>query len=640
MTLVRSLGLSIVTSIFGLGLLSCSPKVDKNEGSAVSESVSEEAYCSSPVTVSDGVTVTGTATYFYRATDTSVGLTGVPVESTISYAEIVVKNSSGTTIQCSSTGAQGQISFVIPKTAGDYTVLVNSRSATSKLEASVLKDISSNMYYTLQGSFSLSGSESTKDIGKITAYARVEEDSELKGGAFHILKAIYKSNEFIRNSLADPSWVSPKVSIYWKVGFNPNSYRSESLASSGLSYYGTGSRKLYILGGIQGNIKNSVDTDHFDDSVIIHEYGHFLEDVYAKQDSPGGSHNGNAVIDARLAWGEGWANFFQAAVLTNWNLSTDQYQANANFARGKYYIDTLGFSDDSGESGESGSINIIFNLSVDGSGSAANGQDMVSLNGEGTFREMSISRTLFKAIASSSGYSYGGDIPFSALWKAFSSATNGLAATNSVFRNIGLFNKFLDGIIAADYSSLATKWNSILSNEKQNKTMIDYANPLSASSSSCTTGSKTILPTGDNGICSSSLGTSSTSHKLRSNDFYSFYHDGGSNRINMNYSAASGFSIADLDLVVYKYDHVYFEECDESLGYQFSDYGGAGRSVRQYGTTENGSETVNFANLPAGYYLVVVKANTLNKSGLSSKGSTYSMEIEDDGTTRNLCPLY
>lgn len=24
------------------------------------------------------------------------------------------------------------------------------------------------------------------------------------------------------------------------------------------------------------------DTDHFDDSVIIHEYGHFLEDVYGK----------------------------------------------------------------------------------------------------------------------------------------------------------------------------------------------------------------------------------------------------------------------------------------------------------------------------------------------------------------------
>ena len=52
----------------------------------------------------------------------------------------------------------------------------------------------------------------------------------------------------------------------------------------------------------------------FDNDVIIHEYAHFLESTLARTDSFGGPHNGTQPIDPRLAWSEGFANFFQAAV--------------------------------------------------------------------------------------------------------------------------------------------------------------------------------------------------------------------------------------------------------------------------------------------------------------------------------------
>jgi hypothetical protein len=628
--------------LFSLGLLlsmGCGGITTTSQNSGPCEPKPEELYCSTVQSVSGGVTVTGLGQYYYRPTVLPSGLTGNPVAGKISYAEVVVKNGAGSIVQCGNTDAQGAFSLTIPKTAGNYTLSINSRADNAHLHVSVLKEICTNQYYSISQSFSLTGSDSTeKNIGTLSAYARQSEDPEIKGGAFNVMKNIYRSNEYIRNTIGDSLWAAPKVTSYWQAGFNPNSYRSPDYANSGISFYSTGNRKLYILGGIAGQTNtHTVDTDHFDDSVIIHEYAHFLEDVYAKQDSPGGSHTGNGIIDARLSWSEGWANFFQAAVLTNWNEATGTYQANANTTRGKYYIDTSGFSEDTVEYGESGQINIAFDLTL--AGATAIGEDPVGTAGEGTFREMSVSRELYKAISSSALVTLGADVPFAAIWSAFSSTSQGLGATAAIFRNVGLFNYYLNSIITNSYSANLTKWNSVISGEMQNVTTVDYANPVVASSAACSVPSKTMTPVNDLQACSGSGGTSSLSNKLMSNDFYSYYHDGSNTGITINYSLGGGkSSLADLNLLVYFYDHQYFEECHESLGYQFADFGGAVRSARTYGSGENGTEYVSLAGLPIGYYLVNVRAHTFGQTTMTSRGSTYSMQITTSGTTRNLCP--
>lgn len=621
---------------FFLSATGCGSPFGTENNQTTSTAAPEASYCSTVTNYPGGVTVTGTALYYYRATSLSTGLQGDPTLNKIPYSEIQVKDSSGNLVQCSATGPQGEISFVLPKGAANYSVLVNSRADNAKIKVSVLSDITSNQYYTISKGLSLSDSDTTKSLGNIIAYARLGEDSELKGGAFHILFDIYRANEYIRNTIGNSTWVADKVTVYWKAGFNPNSYRGSSYANSPLSYYSTGNRKLYILGGTNGVVK-TVDTDHFDDSVIIHEYGHFMEDVYAKSDSPGGSHNGNAMIDPRLAWSEGWANFFQAAVISNWEVTNNIYSANANTARGKYYIDTVGYSGDSQETGESGSINIKFDLSTDGT--TASGQDAVSVLGEGTFREMSVSRTLYKAISSSSVFTnYGADVPFSAVWTAFSSRTSGLASSSVAFRSVGLMNGFLDSIITSSYSSLTTRWNAVISNEMQNKNTLDYGNPLISQAGSCT--AKVMTPVNDSGSCNPTSGSYSSSNKLKSNDYYVYYHDGSSTYITLNYSSYSNYSQTDLDLIVYASDYSYFEDCYESSGYQFSDFGGAVRSARRYGSTESGSEVVNLSGLPAGYYLVVVKAYSLNKTNMSSQAAQYTMQLTKNSTTSNLCPTY
>lgn len=55
------------------------------------------------------------------------------------------------------------------------------------------------------------------------------------------------------------------------------------------------------------------DDDGYDDSVILHETGHFVEDTEGRSDSPGGAHNGN-LADPRLAWSEGFATYWACAV--------------------------------------------------------------------------------------------------------------------------------------------------------------------------------------------------------------------------------------------------------------------------------------------------------------------------------------
>ncbi|MES3036626.1 MAG: hypothetical protein V4736_01850, partial [Bdellovibrionota bacterium] len=437
--------------------------------------------------------------------------------------------------------------------------------------------------------------------------------------------------EYIRVNISNPTWVAAKVTVYWKAGFNPYSYFGNP--NSGISFYSTGERKLFILGGIAGNVKTA-DTDHFDDTIVIHEYGHFLEDVYAKQDSPGGSHDGDFIIDPRLAWSEGWANFFQSAVITNWDNNTNTYVANANTTRGKYYLDTVGFSSDPGESGESGYTYIAFNLAESGRTATV---DRVMASGEGTFREISVSRTLYKTVSDTTAAPvYGASIPFLAIWTVFTSTVNGFRNPSLYLRNIGLFNYYLNSEINTNHAAKVAGWNSIVSNEYQNLTTTDYSDSVSWSAV-CAKYDKSLTPVPDSTPSTSAY---PRSEKQKSNDFYLYYYDGSSTeKLELTYSQLVGGKTVDLDLVVYQMDHDYYEQYAENAGAQASDYGVVGRSARTYPTIESGYETLNFTGKPAGYYLINVKAYTYGKLAATFGGTAgYKLELTRNSTKRYLCP--
>jgi hypothetical protein len=82
------------------------------------------------------------------------------------------------------------------------------------------------------------------------------------------------------------------------------------------------------------------DPDEWDDSVIMHEFGHMLDDHFGCDDNPGGKHTIDQIVDEdgdlldlELAWGEGYPDYFQSAVR----------QARGD-ALASYYLDNNSFS--------------------------------------------------------------------------------------------------------------------------------------------------------------------------------------------------------------------------------------------------------------------------------------------------------
>lgn len=587
----------------------------------------EAEACSTVRSYPGGVAVAATALYEYRPTDLTRGLYGAPVSAGIPYAEVSVANAEGEVVQCGTTDASGAISLTVPSGAGAYTLRVFSRSDTAKLKISVIEDYYVNQPYSIAKSFTVLTGETSKAVGTLTASARASTSSRIEGGAFNILTQIFKVNEFLRAQLSDPSFVAPKVHVYWRAGYNPYEYFYRG-SSSGLSFYLSGTGNLFILGGVGGDVMDS-DTDHFDNSVIIHEYGHFLEDVYTRSDSRGGSHGIAGFVDPRLAWSEGWANFLQGAVLAGADPSW------------KYYIDTVGFSGDPAEYNNLADAGIV--IKVDLTMSGAGGKcyatadndtcGQVTRDGEGTFKEMSISRYLFKTIRAV--VNGGAGIPFAALWTALTQEDSagspaGLGSSRLSFRNVALFNQFLASIIANDHPTLQSGWNTVRDDEKQNADRRDYADTLTRQTPG-TCSPKTILPVADQ------TSPNQRSNPLRSNDFYEFDHDGNGGSIRLNYQngISDASSYRDLDLYLYREDYDYVETWQPNNG---SIVASSSRSP----ALDGGTETISLAGLPAGRYLINVKAYTYGKvNGLltGTPAMTYVLQSVTT-TTEDLCPAH
>ena len=89
-----------------------------------------------------------------------------------------------------------------------------------------------------------------------------------------------------------------------------------TLGNDGITRFNPSGNRMYVRGNRSDN------ADDFDDGVLLHELGHKVHTVFGPYRSLpsftaptlSNGHIANAAIDPELAWVEGWANFFQAAV--------------------------------------------------------------------------------------------------------------------------------------------------------------------------------------------------------------------------------------------------------------------------------------------------------------------------------------
>jgi hypothetical protein len=228
---------------------------------------------------------------------------------------------------------------------GDYSIKVSLPSATavyiralSENQNAKVMEVSKDIEYaTVTPKFQLADGQVVK---KDFLAPDVAKDGSRIAGAFNILAALTKANSLIKQVFS--AAMIPPVTIRWSTDYVKGTYFSAQTDSA------------FING------RRDTDSDEFDDSVIIHEYGHFIAAKFSHDASPGGQHSLGQKKDPRLAWSEGWANFFASAVLDR-----------------SVYVDTLG---------PNGAENLTFDLE----------ENTSSLDGEpGYWSELSVASLLW-----------------------------------------------------------------------------------------------------------------------------------------------------------------------------------------------------------------------------------------------------
>jgi hypothetical protein len=230
----------------------------------------------------------GLATYGKRVV-TAAGITGEIVATPIRSARVeVVSCETGATLASGATDGDGRfrISFFNPGQVGVYARVI---SSSTRYPVSVRRSAAEPALYAL-------ASLDANDAGDgetliLTGLETVESDPS---GVFNILEQGIRGAETVE--ALDGSAPSLPLVWYWYPG-NPNG-----------TGYTPSNRAITVLG-------SDDDPDEFDDAVLLHEYGHYVLDVYSRDDSPGGPHFlGDSSLDLRLAWSEGWATFFSSVV--------------------------------------------------------------------------------------------------------------------------------------------------------------------------------------------------------------------------------------------------------------------------------------------------------------------------------------
>jgi len=251
-----------------------------------------------------------------RYTDKEYGLsgfTGSTALKAVRFARIEAYSVSAfgveTVVASGETGADGGYLLAIAGITGNLRLRVFASTGSGAPMTINVNDTGGNL-------FAVSSSTGIS-AGSVESLMRLAGESltynlyiPLENGAdpaFNLLDVYTAAAEFMESlSLSKP--LPSEFRIFWSFGSASGTWYC---SDKDPVYCPLGSG-AYILGG---DASGGGDTDHFDDDVNLHEFGHFIAKTYSVDESPGGGHSfTDSDQDLRLAFSEGWGNFFQAAV--------------------------------------------------------------------------------------------------------------------------------------------------------------------------------------------------------------------------------------------------------------------------------------------------------------------------------------
>ncbi len=206
----------------------------------------------------------------------------------------VLDTVSGKLLSVSESDDNGRFLVAVPPDATNLSIQAVSRLRS--LDLKVEDNTNANQLYVISLAH-VDMREATEPVSIV--------DRTRTSGAFNILEQIQRANEFVHQAV--PQFAAFPFTIFW-------SEKNQKIAGNvkdgfvGTTAFSLASGTAYVLGD------RNTDSDEFDDSVLLHEYGHMLAAKFSRDDSPGGIHHLGDKLDPRVAWSEGWANFFSGAV--------------------------------------------------------------------------------------------------------------------------------------------------------------------------------------------------------------------------------------------------------------------------------------------------------------------------------------
>ena len=260
------------------------------------------------VVVSDTIAIAGVAEYEKALVDAATnGLAGARFEP-IRFARVsVVDVATGAELEAGHTDSTGQ--FLIELTASpDASLRVDVWTvvALDGLPFAVVEHPKADAKY--QRAHRAHSETFTGSQSALRVVADNDPFSGRPAGAFNVYTQLLLGAGTVIG--VEPGVDFPALQVHWEDGVG---------VADGLPgctcFAGVISDGRHVIG-----ISDDADNDNaFDDSVILHEMGHYLEVAFEfDPNSPGGPHGGGVALqdlDPRLAFSEGWATAFAQIAL-------------------------------------------------------------------------------------------------------------------------------------------------------------------------------------------------------------------------------------------------------------------------------------------------------------------------------------
>ncbi|HTF84804.1 MAG TPA: hypothetical protein VL987_09480 [Cellvibrio sp.] len=260
-------------------------------------------------TPDNSVTVSGTVTYeFIPHNEDFIGLDYSAIETRpVRGAVVELVDSTNTPVAITVTDDNGFYSAAVE---ANTVLRVQVKAQLQRNQApswnmTVNDNTNNNRLYALVGSeASVGDSDSQRNLHAPSGWNSGNYATSRPAAPFAILDAVYTSlQQFVD---AGYSGNFPPLQLHWSVN-NNTADGDLTRGEIGTSFYFD--NEIYILGSVDE------DTDEFDSHVVVHEWGHYIEDALGRSDSIGGPHQYGDYLDMRVAFSEGFSNAFAAMML-------------------------------------------------------------------------------------------------------------------------------------------------------------------------------------------------------------------------------------------------------------------------------------------------------------------------------------